>query len=220
MNGFDSSWTADVLKLLIAVVVGGIIGLEREVRIKPAGFRTMILIAVGSTLFTIFSVRVAELGEGLRDPGRIAAQIVIGVGFLGAGAILRGSRHVTGLTTAASIWLVASLGIGIGLGEYRTSFIATLLILVVLYVFARVEKWVEERRADHAYTIEVAPQRETFETVQDWICHSGLQVSKMQIGKNSEAYKLSFQATGQRQLHESLIATLLNNPHVTTVTRS
>ncbi|HVT43745.1 MAG TPA: MgtC/SapB family protein [Thermoanaerobaculia bacterium] len=101
-------WHYELFKLLFAVAVGLMVGLERELRGKPAGLRTMMLIALGSTLFTIFSIEI--VGESIADRGRIAAQIVTGVGFLGAGAILHDRRQVTGLTTAASIWLVASLG--------------------------------------------------------------------------------------------------------------
>src|SRR5512145_1503350 len=111
----------NLIKLSMAVVVGGILGAEREFRDKAAGFRTLILITVGSTLFTIFSLGM--------DPGftrtRIAANIVTGIGFLGAGAIIREHGRVGGLTTAATIWLSAALGMGIGAGELNFVLIAT-----------------------------------------------------------------------------------------------
>jgi putative Mg2+ transporter-C (MgtC) family protein len=98
----------DVVKIILAVAAGGLIGLEREFRDKAAGFRTLIFICMGAALFTIFSARLA----GTNDPTRIAANIVSGVGFLGAGVILREGGRVIGLTTAATIWLTAALGIG------------------------------------------------------------------------------------------------------------
>ena len=105
----------DFIQLLLAILIGGLIGAEREYRDKAAGFRTTMLICVGATIFTNFSVK---LGGGM-EPTWIAASIVTGMGFLGAVAILRGSGHVTGLTAASPIWLAAALGMGIGGGAVR-----------------------------------------------------------------------------------------------------
>src|SRR5574342_1363918 len=123
----------NLIKLGMAVLIGGIIGAEREFQDKAAGFRTIILITVGSALFTIFSVSM--------DPGftrtRIAANIVTGIGFLGAGAIVREGGRIAGLTTAATIWLSAALGMGIGAGELTFVMIATVVTLLVLLVFPK-----------------------------------------------------------------------------------
>src|SRR3989475_10748749 len=115
------------LKLLLAAVLGGVIGLERELRDKPAGLRTNILICLGSTLFMSISTRVAEVLGG--DPTRIAAQIISGIGFLGAGAVLHSHGFVLGLTTAATIWVVAGVGGG---GGVRQCFIGVFLAAVSL----------------------------------------------------------------------------------------
>src|SRR5512138_2976902 len=123
----------DILKICLALVAGGLIGIEREFRDKAAGFRTLIFICVGAALFTIFSTKLA----GDRDPTRIAANIVSGVGFLGAGVILRDGGRVIGLTTAATIWLTAALGMGIGGGEYLLVAIGVVITLVVLWVFPK-----------------------------------------------------------------------------------
>jgi len=120
------------LKLIVAGVLGGLIGYERETDSKPAGFRTMILVSMGSCLFTIASINIAQTGDGLFDPGRIASGIVTGIGFLGAGAILRSSGQVLGLTTAASIWLVAAVGMAVGMGMYGEALLATVIGFVVL----------------------------------------------------------------------------------------
>ena len=120
------------LKLIVAGVLGGLIGYERETDSKPAGFRTMILVSMGSCLFTIASINIAKTGDGLFDPGRLASGIVTGIGFLGAGAILRSSGQVLGLTTAASIWLVAAVGMAVGMGMYGEALLATLIGFVVL----------------------------------------------------------------------------------------
>ena len=132
-----------VQRLLLAAVLGGIIGFEREMRHKSAGLRTNMLIATGSALFTLMSYELAADGSG--DPGRIAAQIVTGIGFLGAGAIMRTDAGIHGLTTAATIWVNAAVGVAVGGGEYRLAFIATGVTLGVLLVLHPFELFIDKR---------------------------------------------------------------------------
>lgn len=127
------------IPVLVAALAGGLVGIEREYHDKSAGFRTMILIAVGSAMFTIFS----ELLGG-DESTRIAAAIVSGVGFLGAGVVIRNGATVGGITTAASIWLVASLGMGAGAGEYLLVAAVTLLVLIVLWALPPFERWIDK----------------------------------------------------------------------------
>lgn len=119
-----------ILRLLLAAVLGAIIGFQRERAGKQAGLRTNILICVGAALFTVASL----YGFGGEDPARVAAGIVTGIGFLGAGAIMRGrgSEGVAGLTTAATIWIVAGIGLAAGAGLYLVAAVATVLVLIVL----------------------------------------------------------------------------------------
>lgn len=144
--------TENLIKIGIAVLIGGIIGAEREFRDKAAGFRTIILITVGSALFTIFSITM--------DPGftrtRIAANIVTGIGFLGAGAIVREHGRIGGLTTAATIWLSAALGMGIGAGELLFVTLSALIVIIVLLVFPRLEIWIDRIRESRTYKIIVS----------------------------------------------------------------
>lgn len=128
-----------LISVLLAGLVGGMIGLEREYHDKTAGLRTMILIAVGSALFTILSVVIGEE----TDPSRVAAALVSGVGFLGAGAIIKAGMNIRGLTTAASIWLVASLGMGMGAGEYALTFGVTFIVMIVLWVLPFLERRID-----------------------------------------------------------------------------
>src|SRR6266498_4104621 len=122
----DNILMANLIKVAMAVLIGGLIGGEREFRVKAAGFRTIILITVGSTLFTIFSISI--------DPDHnrtaIAGNIVQGIGFLGAGAIIRDGGRIGGLTTAATIWLSAAMGMGIGAGEFNLVLPSTIAVLV------------------------------------------------------------------------------------------
>jgi putative Mg2+ transporter-C (MgtC) family protein len=132
-------------RLLLAALLGGLLGFERELRNRSAGLRTNILIAVGSALFTLMSL---DLTTGNRaDPSRVAAQIVTGIGFLGAGAIMRTDAGIQGLTTAATIWVNAAVGVAAGGGEFHLAWIATGVTLAVLVVLPPLEKWVERRWA-------------------------------------------------------------------------
>jgi putative Mg2+ transporter-C (MgtC) family protein len=127
-----------VLRILIAAVLAGVIGLEREIREHTAGFRTHILVGVGSAAFTLASYYV--VAGTTSDPTRIAAQIVTGIGFLGAGAIVRYGATVKGLTTAASLWTVAAVGLLAGQGFYSAALITTGLVILSLYVLRLIER--------------------------------------------------------------------------------
>ncbi|HTI40718.1 MAG TPA: MgtC/SapB family protein [Vicinamibacterales bacterium] len=128
------------LRLALAAGLGGAIGLEREFRHKPAGLRTNMLIALGSALFSILSV---ELGTAAGSPDRVAAQVVTGIGFLGAGAILRSGESIRGLTTAATIWVNAAIGMAAGLGAYAAAAAGATLTLVVLALLPFMERLFE-----------------------------------------------------------------------------
>jgi len=140
------------LKIILSSMLGGIIGLEREISHKEAGLRTNILIAMGSTLITVLSFKFAEIGK-LGDPSRVAAQIVTGIGFLGAGAIIQARFAVHGLTTAATIWTVSAIGMTVGYGLYTLSFFVTLFVVVVLTVFKRFSQFLEKQRKFFVYVI-------------------------------------------------------------------
>jgi putative Mg2+ transporter-C (MgtC) family protein len=127
------------VRVLVALLIGLALGTERELRGHSAGLRTMALICTGACLFTGLGL-IPNLGKTV-DPTRIAAQIVTGVGFLGAGSILRQGEAVVGLTTAASIWVVAAIGMAVGFGYFATAVTATVLVLLTLIVV----KWVEDR---------------------------------------------------------------------------
>ena len=131
-----------IQRLLLAAAIGGLIGAERELRRKSAGFRTNILIALGSAVFTIAGITLAPLNG---DPTRIAAQIVTGIGFLGAGTILRNRDGVHGLTTAAIVWVNAALGVAAGAGQFRLAIFGGAITLAVLLVLGPIEAAIELR---------------------------------------------------------------------------
>jgi putative Mg2+ transporter-C (MgtC) family protein len=136
-----------LVKLVLAATLGGLIGLEREIHGRPAGFRTHLMVALGSCLFVLTSVHFYRLygnftGAGPLgvDPSRVAAQVVTGIGFLGAGAIIREKTSIRGLTTAACLWVAAALGMAVGAGMYATATAVTLLGLISLLLLKKVEE--------------------------------------------------------------------------------
>jgi putative Mg2+ transporter-C (MgtC) family protein len=200
----------DVLKLVLAIFLGGLIGAEREFRDKAAGFRTIIFICVGSTMFTIFSMKIGEDS----NPTRIAASIVSGVGFLGAGAIMRDARRIMGLTTAATIWLAAALGMGIGGGYYLLSSVSVGAVLIVLWGFPAVEAWIDNIRETRHYEVicPIAPGR--FEELEALFRESGLRLHSGQRIKAGEDMVCTWEASGKPYEHTSLTDRLFEHPGV------
>ena len=131
------------LRLVVGLVLGAAIGFERELHRQPAGFRTHSLVSLGAALFTVVSAY--GFSGDMVDPTRIAAQIVSGIGFIGAGTILQHRGHIRGLTTAASLWSVAAIGTAAGAGLYAVAVIGTLLILVILSLLDRIEELAKRR---------------------------------------------------------------------------
>jgi putative Mg2+ transporter-C (MgtC) family protein len=130
-----------VLRLVLAMLLGGLIGVERQLHRRTAGLRTNILVCVGSCLITLVSMHMFELYRSTvtLDPTRIAANIVTGIGFLGAGAIMREPERVKGLTTAACLWVVAAIGLAVGCGFYSAALTTTALTLIVLFFLRYIE---------------------------------------------------------------------------------
>jgi len=171
---------ADLFKLLLAVVIGGLIGLEREMHAKAAGLRTITLITVGATLFTMLSLDFKD--------DRVIANIVTGVGFLGAGAILFSEGRVKGLTTASSIWVAAALGMAIGLSEYWLATVAALVVFMVLWVFAQVDRLVDVLgREIRTYDITYIARENKLRQIEATIAECKLRIirrRRMKVGEN------------------------------------
>ncbi len=133
-----------IKRLALALALSGLIGLEREVSGRAAGFRTHILVSVGSALFMLTGLHLFEVYNGITpmDPSRVAAQVVSGIGFLGAGTIIQIRDSVRGLTTAASLWAASGIGLAVGSGFYVGAITTTVIVLIVLFLFSRVEQMV------------------------------------------------------------------------------
>lgn len=142
INDTDVNAVGAVFKLLLSMVLGAMVGLERRHKGQIAGMRTFALICMGATLAMLVSIYIPQEYLGLKngDPGRIAAQVISGIGFLGAGAIIQMKGSVRGLTTAAGMWMTASIGLAVGAGMYVMAIVASLLIIVVLVLLETAEK--------------------------------------------------------------------------------
>ncbi len=178
-----------LLKIVLSAFLGGIIGLERELSHKEAGLRTNILIAVGSTLLTILSVKLAAAFEGA-DPTRITAQIVTGIGFIGAGAIIQARLAVHGLTTAATIWTVAAIGIGVGSGFYLVSFLVTLFVVVVLTLFKTISQILEKQKKLFAYIVKTEDKAALVMEIKRIVRELGIGTIKVSLAKAKEGFEI------------------------------
>jgi putative Mg2+ transporter-C (MgtC) family protein len=166
-----------VLKLVVAVIAGGAVGFERQVAGKAAGLRTNILICVGSALLMDLSIHVSEVwGMGpVGDPARIAAQVVTGIGFIGAGTIMQSRGAITGLTSAATIWVVAAIGLTTGAGFYVEALTATLTVMIVLAGLGRLEHGLLRVSRSMNVTIRTKPGVAE-ESIRRLLAGEGLQV--------------------------------------------
>jgi len=200
----------DLLKLLLAMAAGGLIGLEREFRDKSAGFRTLIFISMGAAVLTILSSRLAPDS----DPTRIAANIVTGIGFLGAGAILRDGTRITGLTTAATIWLTAALGMAIGGGEYLLAGILAAITVIVLWFFPFIEILVDKVREEHTYELTTRVDLSKIETLEGKMHAMGLRLRSAQHIKQGEDMTCSWVVSGTPRKHAEFLKAMFADPDI------
>lgn len=208
MNDMPSTETI-LLRLLLALVLGGIVGLEREFRDKSAGFRTLTLISVGSCLFTIISFLITSNSED-----RIAANIVTGIGFLGAGVIFKSPKGVNGLTTAASIWAVAALGMGAGAGYYVISIASCLAIFLILVAFNPVEDWLDRINKERAYRLVCPYEENIVQKYEAVIRSSGLSFRPTRRVRRGNQIEMHWEVRGRRRCHEKFIGEMLKEKGV------
>ena len=203
-----------LLQLGLAVMCGGAIGMERELSGKPAGLRTNILICVGATLFTVLSLKLAA-GRG--DPARIAAQILPGVGFIGAGTILHARGAVTGLTSAATIWVVAAIGMALGSGAYTEALGTTVLVMVVLGGLGWVETHVARRATRTRLLIHAKPEPAALDEVETIVRRTGLELTRIESRRENVDMVIDLEVRGPKRLHDQAMIAILHHPGVRTV---
>lgn len=222
---FFEEHVESVLRLFLAAAFGGVIGLEREASGKPAGFRTNLLICLGAALITQLSLQVAYDGTlpgGLRsDPGRIAAQIVSGIGFLGAGTILHSRGSVTGLTTAATLWVVAAIGMATGTGAYVLAVTGTLLVMLALMLLGRFEtSLLTSRSVDRTIRVVTEPRAEVVTAIEHVLMDTGFQLGALDVEKSEDSFLVSFTTRGEGGDIDAAVTRMLRRDGIRQVTMS
>ncbi|MFN4144942.1 MAG: MgtC/SapB family protein [Runella sp.] len=200
--------TEDILKLLIAAGLGALIGIEREYHSKSAGLRTMMLIAVGATLFTLISIKVGG------DAGRIAANIVTGIGFIGGGIIFRENNRVVGITTAATAWATAALGMCVGSGFYEIATVSSGIVLFVLYILVPVQNLIKRRNQIRNYRIVCKFQQKTLKYYEMLFKEMELDAKRGIQTRIGHTISGTWIVQGRERNHEKLTKHLLNDPDV------
>lgn len=197
-----------IIRFLLAALWGGIVGAEREYRSKSAGFRTMIMISIGACFFTMIS---AYIG-GAANPDRIAANIVSGIGFLGAGVIFQGDNRMSGITTAATIWAVAAVGMGIGAGHYFASAVACVLIIIILTVLPFIEGFIDRMNQSRVYTVDCKYSQTSKSDLENVLRRHNLKFRAVKEIKNESDLSITWHVQGRSKNHEQFIHEVINLP--------
>lgn len=209
-----------VFKILLAILLSGVIGYEREISDKPAGLRTNILIGLGSALMMMISIYVAtNLGHGAADPARIAAQVVTGIGFLGAGTILQARGSVVGLTTAATIWAVSGIGLAVGSGLYFLAVLTTTAILAVLWVLGRLERRMLGKQAFERLRLRISDPAQLLKVLQGIRHDTRVRIEGLDVREISGGYSVELSFKGNEHDREQAHALLRGVPGVEGVER-
>jgi putative Mg2+ transporter-C (MgtC) family protein len=210
-------------RLLLATLLGGLIGWDREAHGKPAGLRTNILICVGAALLSDISVRFGGLSAtdlARPDPARLAAQIVSGIGFLGAGTIIQARGSVTGLTTAATLWVVAAIGIAVGAGFFVEAVGSAVLVFLVLLPLGRLERRMALSRRNRTLKVEMARGPEAIESVKALLEARGLHVHVRVIEAERDRVAVTLDLSGDMEAVAEARDALLERPDLVKLTLS
>ncbi|MDM1552955.1 MULTISPECIES: MgtC/SapB family protein [Chryseobacterium] len=200
----------DILPILFSVIVGGIIGIEREYQLKSAGLRTMILVTLGACIFTMLSMNLGESGS----PDRIAANIITGIGFVGAGVIFKEDNRVSGLTTAVTIWICAALGMTIGAGYYQEATIGSLVVFLLLIMFKYIQNVIDRISTRYTYQITLPYEDGIIEKYETLFKENGLKSLRGKQMRSGEKYTAIWRVQGAAKKHEICTKILLNDPTI------
>ena len=205
-------------RLALAVLLGGIVGIERELSGKPAGLRTNILICLGSALLMDLSITIGIVGDGQRvgDPARIAAQVVSGIGFLGAGTIMQARGAVVGLTTAATIWTVAAIGLAVGAGHKAEAIAAALLVTLVLTALGWLESWLLSFRRVVTGVVHTRGDAR-FDELAAVFRSSRISIQSKRITEQADGLVYQLQLVGPSRQYDRLAEELMHRPEVISV---
>jgi len=199
----------DMIAMVVSIICGGIIGFEREYKSKSAGFRTIILISLGSTIFTI----VSKHGVGADD--RISANIITGIGFIGAGVIFKDKVSVRGLTTAAVIWTSAAIGMTTGIGYHALALTLTVLTLGVLLMVTRVEKMIAKLQKQKLVSVLFRDQHfSQLALLENTLNSGGLSLERLEVGKDNDRLTVVYKVSGKKQFLVAMNETLASMPEI------
>jgi len=182
-------------RLCLAALLGGLVGVEREVHSQPAGLRTHMIVCVGSCLIMLVSMYMGAGNPSHSDPARIAAQVVAGIGFLGAGAIMRSGLSVRGLTTAACLWTVAAVGLAVGCGYWKAAVLATLLTLVSLTFFQKVELRFSKGKSFRRFVITAKDSAQLVSRLEEIVTQAGIGIQEVDLQRDLIEKKLHVSIT-------------------------
>jgi putative Mg2+ transporter-C (MgtC) family protein len=171
-------------RLSLAALLGGLVGLEREMHNQTAGLRTHMIVSIGACLVMLTSVHMGEMYPAKSDPAHLAAQVVAGVGFLGAGAIMRSGLSIRGLTTAACLWAVAAIGLAVGCGFWKAASVATFLVLLATYFFQKLETRISKGRYLRRFVVHARESSSLVAQLEDILQKSGSTVREVNIERN------------------------------------
>ncbi|PWN66684.1 MgtC/SapB family protein [Chryseobacterium oncorhynchi] len=197
----------DVLPILFSVLVGGIIGIEREYQLKSAGLRTMILVTLGACIFTMLSMNLGEAGS----PDRIAANIITGIGFVGAGVIFKEENRVSGLTTAVTIWICAALGMTIGAGYYQEATIGSVVVFLLLIMFKYIQNIIDRISTRYTYQITLPYEDGVMEKYENLFKENHLKSIRGKQVRSGNKYTIIWRVQGAAKNHEICSKILLND---------
>ncbi|MGZ5254523.1 MAG: MgtC/SapB family protein, partial [Flavitalea sp.] len=199
-----------IIRLIVAFLAGGLIGAEREYMSKAAGFRTLIMISLGSAIFSIVSI----LMGSSESHDRIASNIVTGIGFLGAGVIFKEDNKVKGLTTAASVWATAAIGMGIGNGNYFLSLSGTALVFLSLSVLTNLEEIIERRNQVREYRLVTHLDKETLWKYEELMKECKLHFKRNKQNLSGERLTGTWSVSGSEKRHQKFIERIINDSSV------
>jgi len=210
-NEMTSIVGVSIARLVLATILGGLIGLERQLKHRPAGLRTNLFICLGAAMYTLLSDELAV--EHLGDHTRIAAQIIPGIGFIGAGSILHSrDKLVTGLTTAATIFVVASVGMAVGGGLYLTSIFATALILLCLFLLGRAEEQFGLKEAVYSYEVVGRSADEMTPEINRILESVHAMMQKVRVATTLQHVRVQFDLEGTRKQQDQVLRGLKQSP--------